>query len=161
LPTPQHGPNPTENPQKNPQKIATPFSTWTWTPRRLRLSFFLPITKAAESPLSQLLLHRQRRVHHLATLLCGPTAVVKPYTPKRRLAYDPDQKFSIEERHDDWCIDFLRFTKDQVKDFAFILNIPSRFRYGFRYTPEDRAAQAGVFELDIRIYNQPYIDVCE
>jgi hypothetical protein len=24
-----------------------------------------------------------------------------------------------------------------------------------------RGAQAGVFELDIRIYNQPYIDVCE
>jgi hypothetical protein len=24
-----------------------------------------------------------------------------------------------------------------------------------------RAAQASVFELDIRIYNEPYIDVCE
>jgi hypothetical protein len=24
-----------------------------------------------------------------------------------------------------------------------------------------RAAQAGVFQLDNRIYNQPYIDVCE
>jgi hypothetical protein len=32
---------------------------------------------------------------------------------------------------------FLRFTKDQVKEIAFILHIPNRFRYGIRYTPED------------------------
>jgi hypothetical protein len=62
-------------------------------------------------------------MHYLATLqLCGPTRVVKDCTPKRHIAYDPEQKFSIEERDDDWCLEFLRFTKEQVKEIAFVLS---------------------------------------
>jgi hypothetical protein len=142
LPTPQRRPKPTKNPQKTHKKSAKNHNTFLTMDldAETLATIVLAAYKAAESPLSQLLLQRQRRMHHLTTLLCGPTAVVKDYTPKRRLAYDPDQKFSIEERDDDWCIEFLRFTKDQVKEIAFILNIPSRFRYGIRYTPEDALA---------------------
>jgi hypothetical protein len=47
---------------------------------------------------------------------------LKDYTPKRLIAYDPEQNFSIEERDDDWCLEFLRFTKEQVKEIAFVLS---------------------------------------
>jgi hypothetical protein len=50
-------------------------------------TIILAAFEAAESPLPQLLMHRQRRMHYLATLLCGPTRVVKDYTPKRCIAY--------------------------------------------------------------------------
>jgi hypothetical protein len=100
LPTPQHRPNPTKNPQKTHKKSAKNHNTFLTMDldAETLATIVLAAYKAAESPLSQLLLQRQRRMHRLATLLCGPTAVVKDYTPKRRLAYDPDQKFSIEER---------------------------------------------------------------
>jgi hypothetical protein len=111
-------------------------------------TIILAAFEAAESPLPQLLMHRQRRMHYLATLLCGPTRDVKDYTPKRCIAYDPEQKFSIEERDDDWCLEFLRFTKEQVKEIAFVLSIPSRFHYGIRYTPEDALALT-LFRLSV------------
>jgi hypothetical protein len=40
-------------------------------------------------------------------------------------------------------------------------DLDTGFRTHNRFTCTNRAAQAGVFELDIRIHNQPYIDVCE
>jgi hypothetical protein len=85
-------------------------------------TIILAAFEAAESPLPQLLMHRQRRMHYLATLLCGPTRVVTDYTSKRPIAYDPEKNFSIEERDDDWCLEFLRFTEEQVKEIAFVLS---------------------------------------
>ena len=81
------------------------------------------ILEAVDSPVPMVLLHRQRRVQRIGTLLYGPTRVIKDWTPKRRIAYDPTKKMTIDERDDDWCLEYLRFTRSEIKEIAFVLQI--------------------------------------
>jgi len=60
--------------------------------------------------------------------------VIKDWTIKRRIAYDPTKKMTIDERDDDWCLEYLRFTRSEIKEIAYVLQIPSSFRYGIKYT---------------------------
>ena len=74
-------------------------------------------------------------VYTVLALLCDPMRVLKDWTPKRRITYDPNNKMTIDEYDDEWCLEFLRFTKSQIKEIAFVLQIPSKFRYGIVYSP--------------------------
>ena len=66
-------------------------------------------------------------------VLYGPTRVIKEWTPKRRIPYDPTKKMTIDERDDDWCLEYLRFTRSEIKEIAYVLQIPSSLRYGIIY----------------------------
>src|SRR4051812_19261783 len=100
----------------------------------------LAALEVMESPLPILLLNHRRKQKYHTVLLCGPTRVVKDYTPHRRFAYDPEGKFSLDDHDDNWCLEFLRFTATQIREIAFILKIPSRFRFGYRASPGDALA---------------------
>ena len=109
-------------------------------PLKLTPAVIAAIFLAVDTPIPMLLLHRQRRIHRIITLLAGPTRVIKDYAAKRRITYDPTNKWTIDQHNDTWCLEFLRFTKSEVKEMAFILRIPSKFRYGIRYTAHDALA---------------------
>jgi len=109
-------------------------------PLRLTPAVITAIFLAVDTPIPLLLFHRQLRMHRLATLLAGPTRVVKNHTRKRRIAYDPTNKWTIDQHDDTLCLEFLLFTKSQVKEMVFILRIPSKFRYGICYTAYDALA---------------------
>ena len=47
---------------------------------------------------------------------------------------------TIDDKSDDWCLEYLRFTRAEIKEIAFVLQIPSVFRYRIRYTPYDALA---------------------
>jgi len=109
-------------------------------PLNLTPAVIAAIFLAVETPTPMLLLHCQRRMHRIITLLTGPTRVVKNYTIKRGITYDPTNKWIIDQHDDTWCLEFLRFTKSEVKEMAFILQIPLKFRFGIHYTAHDALA---------------------
>lgn len=43
--------------------------------------------------------------------------------------------FTLDHHTDDGCIEFLRFSKAQIKELADLLEIPSKFRYQFEAPP--------------------------
>ena len=47
--------------------------------------------------------------------------------PKRRIANDPTKKMTVDERDDDWCLEYLPFTRSEIKEIAYVLQIPSSF----------------------------------
>jgi len=50
-----------------------------------------------------MLFHRHQGVKHIATLLHGPTRVVKDYAPKRLIANHPTDKMTIDDNSDENC----------------------------------------------------------
>ena len=104
----------------------------------LQLSLAMLAAIVDDTPIPMMLFYRHQRVKHIVTLLHGPTRVVKDYIPKRRITYDPTNKMTIDDNSDDWCLEYLRFTRAEIKEIAFVLQIPSVFRYRIRYTPKSR-----------------------
>ena len=103
-------------------------------PLKLTPAVITAIFLAVDTPIPLLLFHRQLRMHRIATLLAGRIQVVKNHTTKRQIAYNPTNKWTIDQHDDTWCLVFIHFTKSQVKEMAFILRIPTKFRYGICYT---------------------------
>jgi len=64
-------------------------------PLKLTPAVITAIFLAVDTPIPLLLFHRQLRIHCIATVLAGPTRVVKNHTKKRRIAYDPTNKWTI------------------------------------------------------------------
>jgi hypothetical protein len=65
----------------------------------------------------------------LPMLLCGPLSLLWVWTLKHRIQYVPSEFFSLEKDwvDDAWCYRMLRFSKQHVRELAFILNIPERY----------------------------------
>jgi len=73
------------------------------------------------------LLHRkQRRQHFLAAMLSGPTAIIheQPYKPP--LDYT-SKVWSLHDKSNNWCREFLRFSKEQICELSVLLEIPDHF----------------------------------
>ena len=75
--------------------------------------------------------HRQR---YLVAMLIGPTPIVRDQAPHRCLSYTPHM-WSILDRSDDWCIEFLRFRRKEICELAVLLQIPERFDNRYRAPP--------------------------
>ena len=58
----------------------------------------------------------------------GPTAIVRDWPVQRSVQYNNiPQAFDLFQMSDDWCLEFLRFTKEQVCEMTYLLNIPEKF----------------------------------
>jgi hypothetical protein len=57
----------------------------------------------SETPSTHLLLE-QIQSQHIALLMAGPTKTIRDWTAKRRITYDPDDKFCLDDHDDDWCL---------------------------------------------------------
>jgi hypothetical protein len=58
-------------------------------------------------------------------MLSGPTAIVRDRPSQRRIPYI-SQMWSILDRSNGWCLEFLRFSREQICELA-VLQIPDRF----------------------------------
>jgi hypothetical protein len=81
-----------------------------------------------------LALHRRLQYNYLTTMLAGPTAVIKNWSLKEPVPYEPGD-FDLFSYSDKWCINFLRFTKRQILEMCVLLDIPDRFEHGNRARP--------------------------
>ena len=81
----------------------------------------ISIVKAIDTPMHLLLLHHHCQRQHITTLLAGPTKVVKNSSYQRKIQRDSTAGFILDNKTDNWCVEFLRFNKGQVKEMASLL----------------------------------------
>ena len=67
-------------------------------------------------------------------MLSGPTAIVHDYPLHHHIPYSPHM-WSIQDRSDDWCLEFLRFSKQQICELAVLLQIPDHFDNRYQAPP--------------------------
>ena len=90
-----------------------------------------------DTPLPMMLFYRHQRVKHIVTLLHGPTQVVKDYTPRRRISYDPTNKrLSMISLTIGALVSAFYSGRDQ-EDCICAPN-PFGFPHRIRYTPKSR-----------------------
>jgi hypothetical protein len=77
------------------------------------------------------------RYHQLqAKLLAAAIAIgaIRNQSVPRRIAYTPGH-FDLFAHDDEWCVEFLRFTRRQIVEMAMLLDIPSQFGDGYEANP--------------------------
>jgi len=94
------------------------------------LLFFLLFDSSAFTALDMnsklLLLQKARQTKVLMVMLSGPTAVIKFWPCQPVLEYS-NIPFDLFRWPDNWCIAFLRFTKVQLSEMAYLLDISEVF----------------------------------
>ena len=78
------------------------------------------------------LLRHSRRSKFLIAMTTGPTAIIKDWPVQRSVQHD-GTPFDLFRMSDDWCLEFLRFTKKLVCEMliswihqkSFLRNIPA------------------------------------
>lgn len=81
-----------------------------------------------------------RKQRFLTVLLSGPAAAVRDRPPQRRLTYTKGKVWSIRRKTDDWCLEFLRFSRYQICELSVLLEIPDRFYGRYRAAPSTALA---------------------
>jgi len=72
------------------------------------------------------LLQKARHDRYIAAMMMGPTPIIRDWSVQRQIPSD-GIPFDIFTLSDDWCLEFLRFTKRQICEIAFLLAIPDNF----------------------------------
>ena len=62
----------------------------------------------------------------LMAMLSGPTAMIR-FWPQQRLIASGGMSFDLFTKSDDWCLEFLRFTKKQICEMTYLLDVPENF----------------------------------
>ena len=73
-----------------------------------------------------ILLRRSRRMQILMAMLTGPTPIIRFWPQQRRIA-SGGMSFDLFSKSDDWCLEFLRFTKEQICEMTYLLDVPATF----------------------------------
>lgn len=81
-----------------------------------------------------------RKQRFLTVMLSGPTAVVRDRPLQRRLTYRKGKVWSIQKKIDDWCLEFLGFSRRQICELSVLLDIPDRFHGRYRAAPSTALA---------------------
>ena len=120
-------------------------STENWTPATtaallLALSSSSSSTGISKSVLDSsskwTLLRRSRRSKFLTIMTTGPITIIRDWPVQRSVQYNNiPQAFDLFQMSDDWCLEFLRFTKKQVCEMTYLLNIPEKFPDKFTCPP--------------------------
>jgi len=92
-----------------------------------------------------LLYRQQRRLRHLIAMLSGPTAIVHEQGYKPPLDYT-SQVWSLHDKSNNWCHEFLRFSKQQICELSVRLEIPEHFEGGY-YAPPTTSLAVVCFRL--------------
>jgi hypothetical protein len=77
------------------------------------------------------------RYHQLqAKLLAAEISIgtIRNQSVPRRIAYTLGH-FDLFAQDDEWCVEFLRFTRRQIVEMAMLLDIPSQFGDGYEANP--------------------------
>jgi hypothetical protein len=77
------------------------------------------------------------RYHQLqAKLLAAAISIgaIRNQSVPRRIAYTLGH-FDLFAQDDEWCVEFLRFTRRQIVEMAMLLDIPSQFGDGYEANP--------------------------
>ena len=77
-----------------------------------------------------ILLRRIRQRKFLTSILSGPTTLIRFWPQQRQISHH-DTSFDLFQKSDDWCLEFLRFNKEQVCEMSYLLDIPESFPDGF------------------------------
>jgi len=67
-----------------------------------------------------ILLRRNRRMKIFMAMMTGPTTIIR-FWPQQRLIAFGSMSFDLFSKSDDWCLEFLRFTKEQICEMTYIL----------------------------------------
>jgi len=59
-------------------------------------------------------------------MLTGPTPIIRFWSQQRRIA-SGGMSFDLFSKSDDWCLEFLRFTKEQICEMTYLLDVPATF----------------------------------
>lgn len=92
-----------------------------------------------------LLYRQQRRQRYLAAMLSGPTAIVHEQCYKPPLDYT-SHIWSLHDKSNNWCREFLRFSKEQICELSILLEILEHFE-GRYYAPPTTALAVVCFCL--------------
>jgi hypothetical protein len=68
-----------------------------------------------------ILLRCNRRMKILMAMLTGPINIMR-FWPQQRLIASGGMSFDLFSKSDDWCLEFLRFTKKQICEMTYLLD---------------------------------------
>ena len=91
------------------------------------------------------LLQKARQDRCIAAMMSGPTQIIRDWPVQRRIPSD-GVPFDLFALSDNWCLKFLRFTKRQICEMAFLLAIPDHFPHR-NFCPPTTALSLVCFQL--------------
>ena len=91
------------------------------------------------------MVHHASKLRATIAMLTGPTAVIRDSAPFHHIPYQR-KMFDLFSQTDAWCLEFLRFTKRQICELAWLLALPEHFE-GRCYAPATTALSLVLYRL--------------
>jgi len=92
-----------------------------------------PQRREAVDRRSRFIVHYASKLKATLAMLTGPTGVIRDSAPFHHIPYQR-KMFDLFAMTDGWCLEFLRFTKRQICELAWLLALPEHFE-GRCYPP--------------------------